>query len=82
MTRVDAIRELKIALVNDDERRFIAILEEFRATTAIMLYLSVVERWEGIADLPDKARKWIVKRVGGKTANKLENPFPIIKDVP
>ncbi len=79
MTRVDAIKELKIALVNDDERRFIAILEEFRATTAIMLYLSVIEEWQDIMDSPDlqanKARKWIVKRVGGKTANKL------IKDV-
>lgn len=81
MTRVDAIKELKIALVNDDERRFIAILEEFRATTAIVLYLSVIEQWQGIGDLPDKARKWIVKRVGGKTASKLLFPIGMSNEI-
>lgn len=80
MTRVDAIRELKIALANDDERRFIDILEQFRSTTAIVLYLSAIE--QGANPYSYKAHEWIVKRVGGKTANKLENPFPIIKDVP
>ena len=80
MTRKDAIIALKESLINYDEQRFIEILESFRATTAIVIYL--ISTYDIDERLRDKSIAWLIKRVGGKTASKLLDIFikSIIKE--
>ena len=67
MTRKDAIIALRESIINHDERKFVEILEGFRATTAIVIYLIATHN---IGDtLHDKSIAWLIKRVGGKTAS-------------
>ena len=72
MSRVDAIKNMIVALIENNEGEFIRIIEGFLPTTAIVLYLLVQQKIKNEKELLDRSNKWIINRVGGKTADGLK----------